>query len=357
MRKESGSSPSAGESLATCIYCLQEKPLSAFNEEHVIPQSFGADMVLEHTVCEVCNSLFGRKLDEFLGRDSFEGILRYKFGIAEPPHKKKGQRFKPRRVLISITKQGEWKGALLEFRGFDANGALDCDLAPQAALRRMIGGELKHFHIDNMPDKAAAEREGFDTKQVQAAGPNAESRLDVVRRLKSLGYEAKEWKEGPSFPADTVPLEVLATIDETIKRTVAKVLFNYLAKMHGATFVLSEDFNGIRDYILKGTKPDWEFFQTSNEPILADDFPGLRQTDAHLIVVEWDEARKGINGRLSLFNTTTHRVRLCHNYRGIYREIRSGHSFNPKTGEMKELLGADKRIRVARLTPRGMLIR
>lgn len=359
-RLRGGRWPAPAGGLATCIYCLIDKPLAAFNEEHVIPESFGGDMVLTYSVCRECNTLFGAKLEEFFGRDSYEGILRYHFGLSEPPQlqqRKKKQRFRPRRVLIRIAKPGEWNGALLELKGFHQNGTPDCDLAPQAALRRKGTGQLTHFHIDDMPEKNSAEEKGFETKQVQAAGANKEARAEVVRRLETLGYKAQSWQEGPGYPTDTVRFEVLTTIDEVIKRTVAKILFNYLAFARGADFVLSEDFNGIRRYIREGTKPDWHFFESGNEPILGDDATGLRQTEAHLMVVEWDARRRGINGRLSLFNRITHRVRLCHDYRGIYREIRSGHSFDPRTGEIKELLPADKRLHVVKATPRGIVIR
>ena len=66
----------------TCIYCLNAKPLGDFDTEHVIPQSFGTfepdNLTLEQTVCRDCNNRMGRRLEEFLGRDSYEGILGYK---------------------------------------------------------------------------------------------------------------------------------------------------------------------------------------------------------------------------------------------------------------------------------------
>jgi hypothetical protein len=49
-----------------------------------------------------------------------------------------------------------------------------------------------------------------------------------------------------------------------------------------------------------GSKPDFTFFKTDNEPILRDNLPGRRQTNAHLILVEWDNAKRGINARIEL---------------------------------------------------------
>ena len=177
----------------------------------------------------------------------------------------------------------------------------------------------------------------------------------VIKRLGELGYKVKDWKEGPAYPDGSVPFAMTSTIDEVIKRTIAKIAFNYLAKMQGANFVLSADFDPIRAYIKDGTKPNFTFFKSDNEPILRDDLPGRRQTNAHLIVVEWDKPKRGINARMSFFNTLTHRIRLCPHYRGIYREIKSGHSLNAQTREIKPLTGTDQRLRIVRAGPGGMI--
>lgn len=337
----------------TCIYCLTAKPLSEFDTEHVIPQSFGTfepdNLTLEHTVCRECNNRMGRRLEEFFGRDSYEGILRYKFGLSELPSKKR-DRFKPRRVSFAIALEGEWKGAILDFTGFGPDGQPVCELAPQAAFKTKEG-KLKHIRIDRIPDKKGLEYDELDSKQIHVCGPNEKARAEVIKRLGELGYKVKDWKEGPAFPEGNLSFAMTSRIDEEIKRTIAKIAFNYLAKTQGASFVLSNDFDPIRAYIKDGTKPDFTFFQTDNEPILRDDLPGRRQTTAHLIVLEWDGAKRGINARLSLFNTMTHRVRLCHHFTGVYREIKSGHSLNADTRVIEPLTGTDKRLKVVRVGP------
>ena len=52
--------------------------------EHVLPQSFGKfrqNMTLRNVVCDVCNQYFGDNLETYLGRDTFEGQLRFKHGV------------------------------------------------------------------------------------------------------------------------------------------------------------------------------------------------------------------------------------------------------------------------------------
>jgi hypothetical protein len=49
-----------------CIYCVTDKPASAFTKvEHVLPQAFGRfrdNLTLKDTVCDDCNEFFGNPL-------------------------------------------------------------------------------------------------------------------------------------------------------------------------------------------------------------------------------------------------------------------------------------------------------
>lgn len=48
-----------------CIYCLNDRPPSAFNVEHVVPCAFGTfeqNLTLD-CVCQDCNSYFGRTIE------------------------------------------------------------------------------------------------------------------------------------------------------------------------------------------------------------------------------------------------------------------------------------------------------
>ncbi len=58
--------------MPVCIWCQQEKPLTAFNVEHVLPQSFGTfeqNFTLVGIVCEETNSFFARELEPALAKD------------------------------------------------------------------------------------------------------------------------------------------------------------------------------------------------------------------------------------------------------------------------------------------------
>ncbi|MEA4893354.1 MAG: HNH endonuclease [Peptococcaceae bacterium] len=68
------------EKTRKCIYCLQTKPVSDFNREHVISRFMGTyenAVVLNHNeVCKECNDFFCENLENALSFDSLEGLLR-----------------------------------------------------------------------------------------------------------------------------------------------------------------------------------------------------------------------------------------------------------------------------------------
>ena len=64
---------------------------------------------------------------------------------------------------------------------------------------------------------------------------------------------------------------VNSRIDPVVKRCIAKMVFNYLARVTGRTFVLLPAFNPIRAYIRHGTSPGYLLVDADDTPILAND--------------------------------------------------------------------------------------
>lgn len=68
-----------------CIYCLETKPVSDFNAEHVVQRSMTAgiqnNLTLIERVCQACNSYFDKHLDRPLAKDSIHGLDRLREGI------------------------------------------------------------------------------------------------------------------------------------------------------------------------------------------------------------------------------------------------------------------------------------
>lgn len=63
-----------------CIYCLNQKPRSEFNREHVISRFMGtyenAYVLGNQQVCKACNSFFCDNIENAVSFDSLEGLLR-----------------------------------------------------------------------------------------------------------------------------------------------------------------------------------------------------------------------------------------------------------------------------------------
>ena len=347
--------------LIRCIYCLEDKPPEAFNREHVVPEAFGVfanNLVLLKTVCEGCNSTFGRELDLFLGRDSFEGIiLRPQYGVAK--RRSPGSRFKPRRLIIALDGPGDWKGTLVEVTGYQGapiGGRLVINFINQVVFLKKGSTEKVHIPTESVPNRSELNT-ALDPRPQAVFGPSPETRLAMIAKLKSLGYEFTAYREGPRY-VDSVednqaPLEVSGQIDNTIRRAVSKIAFNYAAHIHGAEFVLRDCFNPARRFIRFGEKPEWPIpaVRYSTDPILADETKNYARAMGHIVVMEWDAARRGINARVSLFNHHAYQIRLCHQFDGIYREIRSGHHFNIPTKKIYPMAGFDKRISIATFRP------
>ena len=95
-----------------CIYCLEDQTPSCFTKvEHVVPQSFGRfenNLTLHETVCDGCNKYFGDNLEIALGRDTYEGGLRFDYELKQPSEFK--SLGKKTRLTVRIH-EGEFKGA------------------------------------------------------------------------------------------------------------------------------------------------------------------------------------------------------------------------------------------------------
>src|SRR6266496_453632 len=103
---------------ATCIYCVESKPATAFTKaEHVLPQSFGrfkGNLTLRGVVCDDCNHFFGSTIELYLARDTPDGLNRYLIGGKDPEEFKS---LGKNSSLVTRADSGPLKGALVAQRG------------------------------------------------------------------------------------------------------------------------------------------------------------------------------------------------------------------------------------------------
>lgn len=134
-------------------------------------------------------------------------------------------------------------------------------------------------------------------------------------------------------------MEIRTTVDSLIFRCVAKIAFNYLAYTQSREFALQEDFSPIRRFIRYGHDPGFVVVMVDSQPILTDESARIRQTNGHLVTVNWAQDRTSIVAQVSLFNHARYRISLARGFRGVWRKIRSGHHFDVERGAVNLLVG------------------
>jgi len=129
---------------------------------------------------------------------------------------------------------------------------------------------------------------------------------------------------------------VNGTMDSIILRCIAKISFNYLAKIAGIDFVVKKDFDPIRSYIRYEIDPGHRIVTVSTNSILAYDGPKQYQIDGHLISLGWSPDNRQIVGQVSLFNQGKYRIILSKNFSELWRaDIRRGYHFNIENREVE----------------------
>jgi hypothetical protein len=155
----------------------------------------------------------------------------------------------------------------------------------------------------------------------------------LIAALAKRGIPVKEegLAQPPPSQGGLAPLDVGVRFDAMLFRGVAKIAFNYMAWVAGAEFARGGDFNAARQFIRYGIKPPHPVVIPRRRPILADDTPTLRQTNGHLLTLNWSADGRAVIGQVSLFNGATYTVVLAPRYGGIWLNIRRGHHFNLET--------------------------
>ncbi len=312
-----------------CIYCLEIKSDNSFTKaEHVLPQAFGLfqnNFTLTGVVCDECNQYFGDKLEIDLGRDTFEGISRYKYGIQRPKDfKTLGKRS---RFRIKVA-EGPVKGSLSYLEYSQKLNTVVIKPLPQVGFLNKGSLNYNYFLLEEIPNKTDLEIQGLNySSNVRALGNDFE---EIQRALANKGIHPEFQTEivFTKEESDTWLVEVEGSIDKTIYRAIAKTAFNYLAYWQGSDFVLQEIFDSIRHYIRKGKQERDPFVMVRNQNILADESSQESIRLAHIITVNWAQDDTTIISQVSLFNILSYTVQLARNYTSEKSNLRKGHFFN-----------------------------
>lgn len=318
-----------------CIYC--GSTTSRQKREHVLPQSFGTfkDNWTFDDVCDDCNQYFGNTLELPLGRDTAEGVLRFRHGVKLP---KEAVKLLNRRVVIRVEREGPWQGARVFLAATDSGDQLEPIPFPQVGFRRPIPGEQRLWIEEAALTEESVVSYRGPGAETWVVGPDDEALERLSQRLRELGFSFKflSRMDQPITDDGTIAIAIETTFDIIVQRAIAKIAFNYAAYTSGADLLRHSSFDPVRHFIRHGDEPmPWQVVQAKWQPILANDTPEMRVTNGHLLVVELK--RDTLRSKVSLFNEMTYIVTLCQRFSGIWRHISVGHLFDPQRHEIVEL--------------------
>lgn len=330
-----------------CIYCKQFKTEAQFNTEHVIPRAFGrfhSNSPTLRCVCEGCNTFFGGSLDQPFARDSFEGFERRIFGIW-PKEERKQQR-----IEIKVLDHEFAKGLIAKTRR-GKDGEFESYAPSQIGIFNIEKKDYEFFEPDGLPSKEDLLAKYEMKEHTIDFRPQGDDPIDILLKpFKERGLEISLVDEGSvdmnsQMTVNKAWIQATIRLDSTIMRALSKITFNYLAAVAGSEFVLKPDFDMIREYIRyeKHCEHEKIFFSPNQPPVLSEErllykmgFK-VKTRIGHIIVVQWDDSKRDVVGRVSMFNRNVYAVRLCRSFAGIWREIRHGHYFDFKSKTVHRL--------------------
>lgn len=303
-----------------CIYC-KGTSISAFPREHVLPGMFGRfeqNLTLD-CVCGPCNNYFS-KLELSFGRDSPEAVARLSQGLK--PVSAVTQLGNSRLRQLRVVQAGFHHDAHIQYACSSTTGALLVRPVPQVGFRR--GDETVWFEEAELSAEAVAPfREGGYIRFLLGS---AEVALRLTARLAELGIKVEDPQplEPPLADGGKVETVTGCIFDNTLRRVVAKIAFNYAACVAGFEFVLQSDFDAIRSFIRYEIVTKW------NSVVLID--PPFRPAgERHSLAVRWMPQGRALLGLVSLFDSYNYLVSLCDSYSSELRPLLASHEFSLKT--------------------------
>jgi hypothetical protein len=322
-----------------CIYCQQERSADAFSKtEHVMPQSFGRfrqNMTLNNVVCDHCNKYFGDNLEIFLGRDTFEGQLRFKHGV------KRSDEFKsvgPKSRIVVKSTEGEFAGCYMERCYSDDKDDVVVKPLPQVGFMVAPEDKYRYFLLDEIPTIAELRDSGY---QETHSRPILGLEIDPEQLSSRLAERGISFRyQGPYAPQsrpETIGCDFEGVIDHVIFRSIAKIAFNYLAYWEGSDFVQHRAFDKARRYIRWQHAPGYKLIQIEDKAVLEDEpVEGARRL-GHLVTINWAADGVSVLAQVSLFNWMTYLVSLALDFKGPPPKLTRGHFFNVSNQEILEL--------------------
>lgn len=306
-----------------CIYCGSGLPST--KREHVIPKALGTfhqNWTLG-CVCDECNHYFSRELELALGRDSAEALLRIDCGVKPPAT---ADKFLNRRMRANLGSPGHFAGARVVIRPSSENDALLPFLPPQVGFKSE--GKDWRYILERDLDKRSIKQTTGGTLEIKIIG-QGEDLPRLVKRLEELGVEFVETNRLLNQAiSEHAPISVdhEFMVDQTLRRAIAKIAFNYAAKVLGPETMRRADFDMIRRFIRLGEEPE-TLVNARRISILVGSEAGTTKT--HACGLGWLEHTNELVAIVSLFNQMTYGCKMCKSESGEWATVGSQHCFDP----------------------------
>lgn len=298
----------------TCIYCKQEKDETEFNREHVVPRMMGrytdGFVLSDHQVCEECNSFFSREIEDKIGLDSYEALLRMRSGTKKMSD---GRRIKNHRLSL-IGAEGIFKG--IRFTPISNSSSperVSFEIVPCIGFQKNEE-EYEYFPIEDIPEatEEIMQRLKKYKSPIIQFGYEAEMATSVLREKGYLNdksiYSEKEISE--AYTKDNFLTTIRFSIDSMVRRVCAKTIFNYLCWSNSSEYMLDSKFDALRKYIRFGKWDDSLWFRYSMGYVSAATPPN---DTAHVVgtMISVENGVCELLGCITWFGEITYILKIC----------------------------------------------
>jgi len=280
---------------------------------------------LTSQVCGACNQALGNTIDLGFSRGYWEGMSRFRHNLKSISEAHELSRnnidFEVADPEAFRSEVGEFTDVLRDHLRLEFEDGKIVRLTTQQLLNKPLEELVDLSHVA-----------GFRVFAETDEGDREIGRL-VVPILSAAGFEITE-----GLLKHQVTAKV--TYDVTSFRAIAKIAFNYLAKVtvDAPDIVLSEQFDEIRSFIRYGHIPS--FLAVQHNPERNKFIYGDTALNGHWITLEISaNIPRTLTVRLSLFNGQTWTVILTPNYTGPIDRLSSSHIWDLKTRRCERVTG------------------
>jgi len=229
-------------------------------------------------------------------------------------------------------------GAKVLLRPNAARSGIDIVYLPQVAFKNRDAEEWQWYTVGDLNRDIVQTLEPGSAMKLFVTSLAEE--VGIRSRLRELGLgDTKNISRDEVPPRPDIKTRVTCIFNFNMSRCVSKIAFNYFAYVlkEDTRLLLRHEFDAVRNFVRYGSTPERPIVYFSEKPNFEEDNRSRSFVDGHVLAVGWERSNEGIVCGLSLFNAMTYQVMLCRKYTGVWFPLRSAHSFDFRTNEVKKI--------------------